>query len=235
MTADSNAPGPRDALKSAAMDQTAFARQQMIDQQIRAWEVFDARVLCAFDELRREDFVPPDFRRLAFADTPIPLGHGETMMTPKVEGRLLQALALRPTDRVLEVGTGSGWLTALLATLAAEVHSIDIVPAFVDGARARLAGAGITNAAVECRDANALEGLEGYDAIAVTGSLPLYSPAFERMLNPGGRLFVIVGEAPVMDARLVTRDGSGAYATESLFETAIPALSGFPRPGRFAL
>ena len=207
----------------------------MIEQQLRAWDVFDPRVLCAFDELPREDFVPAPFRGTAFADTAIPLGHGESMMSPSVEGRLLQALALRPTDRVLEVGTGSGWLTALLATLAADVYSIDRVDPFTVAARDRLAAAGVTNATVETRDALALDGdARRFDAIAVTGSLPLYVPLFERLLSPGGRLFVIVGDAPAMDARLVTKAAAGAAAASSLFETVVAPLQNARRTPGFA-
>ncbi len=208
----------------------------MIEQQLRAWEVFDPRVLCAFDELPREQFVPERFQNLAFADTPIPLGHGEAMMAPSVEGRLLQALELKPSDRVLEIGTGSGWLTALLATLAGEVYSIDINADFTDGARARLAAAGVTNATLEHRDALALDGeTRRFDAIAVTGSLPEYSPLFERLLNPGGRLFAIVGEPPAMDARVIVGGNDGGRLHRSLFETSVAPLHGFAHPTRFAL
>ncbi len=208
----------------------------MIEQQLRAWEVFDPRVLCAFDELPRERFVPERFQNLAFADTPIPLAHGEAMMAPSVEGRLLQALELKPSDRVLEIGTGSGWLTALLATLAAEVYSIDINAEFIDGARTRLAAAGVTNVTLEHRDALALDGeVRRFDAIAVTGSLPVYVPLFETLLNPGGRLFAIVGEPPAMDARIILGDGKGAPLHRSLFETSVPPLHGFAHPTRFAL
>ena len=208
----------------------------MIEQQLRAWEVFDPRVLCAFDELRREQFVPERFQNLAFADTPIPLGHGEAMMAPSVEGRLLQALELKPSDRVLEIGTGSGWLTALLATLASEVYSIDVNADFIDGARARLAAAGVTNATLEHRDARALDGeTRRFDAIAVTGSLPEYSPLFERLLNPGGRLVAVVGEPPAMDARVIVGGHNGAPLHRSLFETSVSPLRGFAHPTRFAL
>lgn len=218
------------------MDAIAFARQQMIEQQLRAWEVFDPRVLCAFDEMRREDFVPERFRAVAFADTAIPLGHGESMMAPKVEGRMLEALALRPTDRVLEIGTGSGWVTALLATLAAEVLSFDIVPEFTAAARQKLDAAGITNATVETRDAATL-GRDGgaFDAIAVTGSVPVDDGRFEGLLAPGGRLFIVTGEAPVMQARLVTLDAADGRAAQDLFETVLAPLRNFPRPSRFAL
>jgi protein-L-isoaspartate(D-aspartate) O-methyltransferase len=218
------------------MSDQAFARQQMIEQQLRAWEVFDPRVLCVFDELRREDFVPQRFRAMAFADTAIPLGHGESMMTPKVEGRMLDALAIRPTDRVLEIGTGSGWITALCATLAAEVLSFDIVPEFTAAARQKLDTAGITNATVETRDAATLGGDAGaFDVIALTGSLPVYDERFERMLAPGGRLFVVTGDAPVMHAQLVLLDGERQRAVRSLFETELTPLLHFPRPSRFRL
>ncbi len=217
------------------MTSVAFSKQQMIEQQLRAWEVFDPRVLCAFDELRREDFVPARFRNLAFADMAIPLGRGETMMAPKVEGRMLQALGLQPTDRTLEVGTGSGWITALLASMTAEVLTVDIVPEFTAAARQKVEAAGFQNVTLETRDAAALQGEGAYDCIAVTGSMPLYDDRFERMLRPGGRLFVITGEAPVMEARLVTRGTNDGYLVERLFETDIPALHHFPRPSRFAL
>lgn len=212
-----------------------FARQQMIEQQLRAWEVFDPRVLCAFDELRREAFVPARFRNMAFADMAIPLGHGETMMAPTIEGRMVQALAPQPGERVLEIGTGSGWITAVLAALASEVTSYDIVPEFTAAARQKLEVAGITNALLETRDAASLHGEgQGYDCIAVTGSMPAYDDRFEALLNPGGRLFVITGEAPVMEAHLVTWDAGGRFV-ERLFETWVRALRNFPRRSRFAL
>lgn len=207
----------------------------MIEQQLRAWEVFDPRVLCAFDELRREDFVPARFRNLAFADMAIPLGHGETMMAPKVEGRLLQALGIKPTDRVLEIGTGSGWVTALLASLSSEVLSLDMVPEFTAAARQKVEASGFQNVTLETRDAAAFQCDASFDCIAVTGSMPLYDDRFERMLRPGGRLFVITGQSPVMEATLVTRGTDAGYLLERLFETDIPALHHFPRPSRFAL
>lgn len=218
------------------MSDIEYSRQQMIEQQLRACEVFDPRVLCAFDEVPREAFVPERFRRLAFADTEIPLGHGEVMMTPKVEGMMLQALAIRPTDRALEIGTGSGWITALLAALGAEVHSIDIVPEFTAAAQQKLDAAGIRNTVLETRDAAQMAGGEGgYDVIAVTGSLPRRESRLESLLNPGGRLFVVTGEAPVMEALLVARSAADGCAATSLFETVLPPLHNFPRPRRFAL
>lgn len=217
------------------MSDVEFAREQMIEQQLRVWEVFDPRVLCAFDEVPREEFVPDRFRGLAFADTEIPLGHGEVMMAPKIEGRMLQALTIGPTDRVLEVGTGSGWVTALLATLAAEVTSIEIVEEFAVAARQKLASTGILNVTVESGDASVLDDDRGYDAIALTGAMPVYDPRFESMLNLGGRLFVVTGTAPVMEARLVVRGPDGGIAVESLFETVLTPLRNFPQPTRFAL
>lgn len=216
------------------MDAIEFSRQQMIEQQLRAWEVFDPRVLCAFDELRREDFVPAAFRAVAFADMEIPLGHGAHMMAPKVEGRMLDAMAPQPTDRALEIGTGSGWVTALLATLCADVVSYDIVPEFISATRQKLHAAGIVNANVERRDASEFEGDGGFDVIAVTASMPVYDDRYAKLLNPGGRLFVVSGTAPVMSARLVRR-GTDGYASEDLFETVLEPLVGLPQPSRFAL
>ncbi len=217
------------------MSDIEFAREQMIEQQLRAWEVFDPRVLCAFDEVPREEFVPDRFRGLAFADTEVPLGRGECMMAPKVEGRMLQALALRPTDRVLEIGTGSGWTTALMATLAAEIRSVEIVEEFATAARQKLAAVGVGNAAIEHADASRLDGAAKYDAIAVTGSMPVYDDRFEALLDAGGRMFVVTGTAPVMEARLVVRGADGGLAVESLFETVLTPLRNFPAPKRFAL
>lgn len=216
------------------MDAIAFSRQQMIEQQLRAWEVFNPRVLCAFDELPREEFVPAAFRAVAFADMEIPLGSGAHMMAPKVEGRMLDALAPQPTDRALEIGTGSGWITALLATLCTDVFSYDIVPEFISATRQKLHAAGIVNANVERRDASEFDGEGGFDVIAVTASMPVYDDRYARLLNPGGRLFVVCGTAPVMTARLVVR-GVDGFATSDLFETVLEPLVGLPQPSRFTL
>jgi protein-L-isoaspartate(D-aspartate) O-methyltransferase len=211
------------------------ARFNMVEQQIRPWEVLDPRVLELLLRVRREEFVPERYRALAFADMEIPLGHGETMLAPKVEARMLQELDLRPGDKVLEVGTGSGYMTALLAGLAGHVYSVDIIPEFTQTARARLAAHGIANVTLESGDAaRGWERHAPYDAIVLTGSVPLLPEAFPKSLLPGGRLVAVVGEAPVMEARLVTCVSSGAWNTTVLFETCIAPLKNVPQPARFA-
>ena len=205
----------------------------MIDQQVRAWTVLDPAVLDVLSAVPREGFVPEAYESMAFADTEIPLGHGEFMMTPTVEGRVLQALELRGNDHVLEIGTGSGFLTACLATLAGTVTSIDIYDDFIRDAGRKLAGAGIDN--VELRTMDATRELPGdrYDAIAVTGSMEMFDPQFVDALRPGGRLFVVVGSPPVMDARLVRRTGDSDWKSESLFETRLGPLVHGTLPPRF--
>lgn len=212
-----------------------IARAQMLGQQIRAAEVLDDRVLDVLRAVPREDFVPPDYRELAFADMEIPIGHGQRMMTPVVEGRLLQALELEPIDRVLEVGTGSGFLTACLARLAGHVESVDIYPEFVEAAGPKLARLDVRNVALEAADALALERPGRYDAIAVTGSLPRLKDSLIRMLRPGGRMFVIVGRAPVMEAQLVTMHANGRTTVDSLFETLRQPLVNAEQPEAFVL
>ena len=201
-----------------------FARQQMIDQQVRAWTVLDPSVLTALSEVPREKFVPGPYESLAFADTEIPLGHGEFMMTPTVEGRVLQALDLGRKDHVLEIGTGSGFLTACLAKLAETVTSIDIHDEFVRDAASKLAGAGVEN--VDLRTMDATRELPGdrYDAIAMTGSIESFDPRYVDALRPGGRLFMVVGSPPVMDARLVRLSANHEWLSESLFETSLGPL-----------
>lgn len=210
------------------------ARAQMLGQQIRAWEVLDDRVLEVLAATPREDFVPPELRELAFADTEIPIGRGQSMMTPQVEGRLLQALALEPVDHVLEIGTGSGFLTACLARLAGHVTSVEYYADFVEAARNKLARFSI-DADVQTADAMTLTCSGEFDAIAVTGSVPELDEHFIRMLRPGGRLFIIVGRAPVMEARLIRMHGSGRWSEESLFETVITPLINAERPEPFVL
>lgn len=212
------------------------ARINMIEQQIRTWDVFDQRVLDTIAAVPREEFVPQHLRNLAFADTGIPIGHGQFMMAPKVEARMLQALDLRRSDRVLEIGTGSGYVTALLASLAAHVTSIDIYEDFVAGASTHLGKLGLANVVLEAGD-----GLHGwparapYDAIAVTGSVPELPAGLTAQLAPEGRLFAVIGRAPVMQAQLLTRIGEKQWATEILFETELaPLLGAQPRP-RFTL
>lgn len=213
---------------------TQFARNQMVQQQVRAWDVLDPRVLEILESLPREQFVPPAYRKLAFADTSIPLPHDQVMMAPKVEGRLLQALNPQPHESALEIGTGSGFVTACLAKMAGEVLSVDLYPDFTDTAGKTLRGLGIRNARLETRDAVQLDWLsQRFDVIAVTGSLPEYDPRYAERLTLGGRLFVIVGQAPVMEALLITRVAETAWSRESLFETALPALIGVTAPRHF--
>ncbi|MGH8570401.1 MAG: protein-L-isoaspartate O-methyltransferase family protein, partial [Gammaproteobacteria bacterium] len=197
-----------------------LARSNMIEQQIRTWEVLDQRVLDLLGSVPREDFVPPRYRSLAFSDTNIPLGFGEVMMAPKVEARMLQVLAVEPGDRILEIGTGSGYVTALLARSGREVTTVEIHPELSAGAKVRVSQLGLNNVFFEVGDGLERPATEGgYDVIAVTGSLPVYSDRFERRLAVGGRVFLIVGQAPVMEAMLVTRMGEREFAREGLFET----------------
>ena len=210
------------------------ARHNMIEQQIRTWEVLDQRVLDTILHTPREAFVPETYRNLAFADTNIPLDGGEVMMTPKLEARLLQALSLRPDDEVLEVGTGSGYLTALLTKLAKHVTSIEILPKLQRAAQQLLENHNISNATLEFGDGvRGWEDAAPYDAIAVTGSIPSLEGDFQRQLKVGGRLFVIVGEPPTMEACLITRVGERDWATTSLFETVLPPLQGVKKPDQF--
>lgn len=208
------------------------ARYNMVEQQVRTWEVLDQAVLDRLFAVPRERFVPDDYRRLAYADTRIPLGDGDVMMPPREEARLLQALALADRDHVLEVGTGSGYLAALAAGLSRRVTTVEIAPERRVRAGRKLAE--FDN--VEVIEGDAVRGWAAaapYDAIAVTGSLPELDDAFLRQLKPGGRLFVVVGEPPAMEARLLTRTGAQDWATESLFETVLPPLAGVRRPSRF--
>jgi protein-L-isoaspartate(D-aspartate) O-methyltransferase len=207
-----------------------IARQQMVDQQIRTWEVLDPRVLQVFYSVPREAFVPPEYRELAFADAPIPIGFGQYMLEPKIQGRILQALGVLPIETVLEIGTGTGYLAACFSLLGSQVRSIDIFPEFTASAKSVAARAAASladaNAPVEFETRDAFDGapLGEYDAIAVTGSLPVYDARFERSLRIGGRLFAILGERPVMDAILVRRVDESEWIRESLFETVIDPL-----------
>jgi protein-L-isoaspartate(D-aspartate) O-methyltransferase len=211
------------------------ARTQMLGQQLRAWEVLDDRVLRAFAETPREDFVPREYRDLAFADTEIPLPHGQAMLAPKVEGRILQALQVEPIDEVLVVGTGSGYLTACLARLAKRVTSVDIFPDFATAAAPKLAACGIRNVELSTADALSLSYPGQFDAIAVTGSVPTLDDHFVSMLRPQGRLFIVVGREPAMEARLITLQPNGTTTTESLFETVLAPLVNAERPEPFVL
>src|SRR3970040_63384 len=201
------------------------ARFNMVEQQIRPWEVLDRRVLALLLRVRREEYVPARYRALAFADMEIPLGHGETMLAPRIEARMLQELALAPGDRILEVGTGSGYLHALLASPCRHVCSGDIVPEFTKTAGAKLAAHGVTNVTLETGDAaRGWDRHAPYDAIVVTGSVPVVPGAFPKRLGARGRALAAVGEPPVMEAQLITCVATGAYSTTGLFETCIAPL-----------
>ena len=207
------------------------ARANMVEQQVRPWDVLDAQVLQLFASIPREDFVPVRYRKMAFADLAIPLDNDQCMMKPVVEGRLLQALELQADETVLEIGTGSGYLTACLASLGRHVTSIDIVQEFTTTAGSKLTDQGITHATLETADvANGINTSEQYDAIAVTGSLPLLQKQFHESLKIGGRLFVITGKLPIMEALLITRIDDNNWSQESLFETCIPPLEHATRP-----
>ena len=205
------------------------AKERMVSSQMRCWNVLDEHVLAVFRDLEREDFVPERYRALAYADLALPLPDGREMMTPSVEGRILQALELSNADSVLEVGTGSGWFTACLARLAGEVVSLEISPELHGEASRRLEG--MQNVKVLCADAFAWQPQSRFDAVVLTGSLSVYTPRFEDWLKPGGRLFCIVGQPPIMEALLV-RPGA-ASPMESLFETVTPPLANAPQPDPF--
>lgn len=210
------------------------ARFNMVEQQIRTWEVLDQGVLDLLYAVPREEFVPQAWRKLAFADMEIPIGEGESMMTPKMEARIVQELALRKTDRVLEVGTGSGYLTALLARCAAHVHSLEIRPALAAFGRANLERHSADHVTLEVADGARGDARRApYDAIVLTGSTPVLPATLREQLAPGGRLFAVVGEPPVMVARLVTCSAPGAYGSVALFDTVLAPLANAERPARF--
>lgn len=208
------------------------ARFNMVEQQVRPWDVLDQGVLDALLQLQRDAFVPAAYRQLAYSDTRIPLGGGRFMMTPKLEARMVQALGLKGTDRVLEIGTGSGYVTVLLARFSRSVLSLEIDPEVAAEARKKLRAQGCVNASVVVAD-----GLNGspdngpFDAIAVTGALTVRSPVLEAQLAVGGRLFAVVGQGHAMPALLVTRVSESEFVEESLFETELEPLSGAePKP-----
>lgn len=212
---------------------TDFARRQMVQQQIRTWDVLDPSVLAVLTGLHRERYVPDGFEELAFADMEIPLPHGQMMMKPVVEGRLLQALNLEPQHSVLEIGTGTGFLTACLAKLSASVTTIDIFSDFISIAKSNLVDERIENIELICMDAT-IELPEGqFDAVAVTGSLPTFDTRLVNIVKPGGRIFIIVGNPPAMDARIVTRIGEHEWTTKSLFETDVLPFLNASQPSRF--
>lgn len=213
---------------------TEFARRQMVEQQVRTWDVTDPEVLAVLAGTVREHFVPDDYTAVAYADTEIPIGHGQVMLRPSIEGRLLQALQIRPGDRVLEIGTGTGYLTACLAALSAHVTSVEIHEDFIARARHQLDDAEIGNVEIVAMDA--IAGLPDgtFDVIAVTGSSPEPIAHFAEALNAGGRLFTVIGRSPVKHAWLTTKTIDGQLATKALFETDIPPLVNAERPPAFS-
>ncbi|ALG68008.1 methyltransferase domain-containing protein [Beggiatoa leptomitoformis] len=212
------------------------ARFNMIEQQVRPWDVLDPRVLDAMTQTPRELFVPATYSVLAFADISIPLAHEQVMLSPKVQGRIAQSLLLDSNDTVLEIGTGNGYLTALLAKLADKVDSVDIFEEFTKTTAEKLHALGLNNVTLETGDAaNGWKQDKRYDVIALTGSLPLLKPYWQEQLKIGGRLFAIVGESPIMQARVITRLSDKEWMTDYIFETDIPALLNAPQPSRFVL
>ena len=203
------------------------ARFNMVEQQIRPWDVLDPAVLASLFKFKREEFVPEAWRVLALADMEIPLGFDEATLSPKMEARIVQDARIRAGDNVLEIGTGCGYMTALLASAvgSGSVHSVDIVPEFTAAAREKLASHNITNVTLETGDAaQGWKGLENYDVVVVTGSLPVLPEAYTKHMKIGGRLLAVVGECPVMEVRLITRLTPDVWRTEDLFETCTPAL-----------
>jgi protein-L-isoaspartate(D-aspartate) O-methyltransferase len=210
------------------------ARHNMVVSQIRTGSVLDDRILELVGRGPRQDFVPEALRNLAYVDMQIPLGHGEVMMAPLVEARLLQELAIQPTDKILEIGTGSGYMTWLLAQLGAKVHSVEIRAEFTDRASGRLAAHGARNVELEIGDgARGWDKHTPYDVILVTGSLPLLPESFKKSLAVGGRLIAIVGRSPAMEAQLVTRLSESGFDTRGLFETDLPPLQNALAPSAF--
>tara|TARA_B110000116_G_scaffold227695_1_gene208746 strand:+ start:473 stop:1123 length:651 start_codon:yes stop_codon:yes gene_type:complete len=201
-----------------------LARQQMVEQQIRTWDVFDADILSTFKAVPRDRFVPKDCADVAYADTEIPLAHGQCMLRPSIVGRLLQALAPQATDDVLEIGTGTGYLTACLANLAHSVTSIDIHDDFIATATKNLSDAGVDNVSMECMDVMSELPDGMFDVIAMTCAVPEYHDAYTDLLKPGGRLFLIAGDHPVKSALLVSKDEDGNIEMAELFETDAPEM-----------
>ncbi|NNM81818.1 MAG: protein-L-isoaspartate O-methyltransferase [Burkholderiales bacterium] len=210
------------------------ARYNMVEQQIRPWEVLDKKVLGLMMEVRREEYVPAAYRELALADLEIPIGHGESMLSPKLEAKIIQEVGLRKSDRVLEIGSGSGFLTALLAEGGQHVYSVEIEPALSAMAAENLKAHHVTNVTLEIGDGAAgWESHGPYDVIVLTGSVPVLPENFQKSLHLGGRLFAIVGEDPIMRATLVTRTGPDTWHTEDLFETSAPRLRNVQNPSKF--
>lgn len=211
------------------------ARFLMTQQQVRPWKVVDDQVLSVMGHLPREKFVPEHLQALAYSDTTLPIGHDQVMLTPKEQGRIAQALALKPSERVLEIGTGTGYLTAILASLAEQVTSVDIFEDFISDAGARLNELGIENVSLAVGDASAgWTQSEQYDAIVITGGLLAVPASYKNALKEGGRLICIIGQPPAMQVRLVERQQGDQFTDHGLFETVVPLLINAPEPARFA-
>jgi protein-L-isoaspartate(D-aspartate) O-methyltransferase len=225
----------REEREQARFNMHEQARFNMIEQQIRTWEVLDTTVLELLKQIPRESFVAPQYAGIAFADLEIPIGHGQTMLSPKLEGRIVQALEIKDSDRVLEIGTGSGYLTALLAFMAQEVISVEIHPELSQVAEQRLVQQKIGNVMLETGDAaRGWPTHAPYDVIVYTGSLPVApGSAVEQSLSIGGRMFIVIGEAPVMQATLIERITAEDFRRDVLFETCLPSLENAPQPERF--
>jgi protein-L-isoaspartate(D-aspartate) O-methyltransferase len=215
------------------MNNMEQARYNMIEQQIRPWDVADVRVLNLLSTVKREKFVPSGRQPLAFMDIEIPLGYGAWMWQPKLEARVLHELNIKSTERVLEVGTGSGYLAALLSRLAAQVTSVEIMPELSTQAAHRLAAHDFGNIQLEVGDAANNWGSAHYDVIVLTGSVPLHPKAYQQQLTVGGRMFVIVGDAPAMQAKVITRLANDVFESVTLFETNVAPLQNAPQPQRF--
>jgi protein-L-isoaspartate(D-aspartate) O-methyltransferase len=209
------------------------ARFNMIEQQIRPWDVPDSRILNLLSVVKREQFVPAGRQPLAFMDMEIPLGYGAFMWQPKMEARVLHELNIQNNERVLEVGTGSGYLCALMSRLAAQVTSVEIVPELSAQAARHLAAHDFSNIALEVGDAATSWGGGQYDVIVLTGSVPVYPIAFQQQLKVGGRLFAIIGDAPAMEAKRITRLANDVFESVTLFETNVAPLQNAPQPQRF--
>ncbi len=210
-------------------------RSNMVSQQIRTWYVLDDNVLDLLYKIKREEFVPEENRAMAFVDMEIPLGHGQVMLTPKMEARIVQELDIKKTDHILEVGSGSGYMTALLAERGAHVYSVEIIPELKAMAENNLKTHNITNVTIEQGDAAQSWPEHGpYDVIVLTASTPVLPEAFQQSLKPGGRLFAIVGEDPAMEARLITCVAPGEFTATTLFETVTVPLINALQPTRFS-
>lgn len=210
------------------------ARFNMVEQQIRPWEVLDSRVLALLERIHREDFVPIRYRKLAFADLAIPLDCGQVMMRPKIEARMLQALELAEDETVLEIGTGSGFITACLAALSKRVVSVELFPELHQEAALKLEDKSVDNVELFVGDAmGGWQPEQAHDVVVVTGSVPEVPESFRGWVNPGGRLFAVTGESPAMEARLMRRLDATEWSEESLFETDLPRLVNAEQPPQF--